>query len=182
MFFRNTPENKYKNHQKQFTLTSSFLYFTDKTRSLEQKPQIQKQQLNNQLLRKFFMNSKSAETIDEYIATFPENAQVKLKQLRQTINEAAPDAQETISYQMPAFKQDGLLVWFAAFKGHIGFYPKASAIEAFKDKLTGFKTSKGTIQFDMDEPLPLNLVKDIVRFRLKENKTKSNLQIQKNKK
>ncbi|MCW4024743.1 MAG: DUF1801 domain-containing protein [Candidatus Bathyarchaeota archaeon] len=117
--------------------------------------------------------NKAVTTIDEYIASFPENIQDKLQQLRQAINEAAPDAQETISYQMPAFKQDGLLVWFAAFKGHIGFYPKASAIEAFKDKLAGFKTSKGTIKFDMYEPLPLDLVKEIVRFRLEENKTKS---------
>jgi uncharacterized protein YdhG (YjbR/CyaY superfamily) len=110
--------------------------------------------------------------IDEYIASFPPNIQAKLQQLRQVIHEAAPDAQETISYQMPAIKQNGVLVYFAAFKNHVGFFPTASGVEAFKDKLAGYKTSKGTIQFPLDEPLPLGLIAEIVRFRVKENQSK----------
>ncbi len=74
---------------------------------------------------------------------------------------------------MPAFKQNGILVWFAAFKNHIGFFPKVSAIEAFKEKLSDYQTSKGTIQFPLNEPIPLKLVKEIVKFRIKENLEKS---------
>ncbi len=70
---------------------------------------------------------------------------------------------------MPAFKQNGILVWFAAFKDHIGFFPKTSAIEVFKDKLSPYQTSKGTVKFPITEPLPLDLIKEIVRFRVKEN-------------
>ena len=88
---------------------------------------------------------KKYETIDEYITTFPKNIQVILQEFRQAIKDAAPEAQETISYQMPAFNQNGILVWFAAFKNHIGFFPKVSAIEAFKEKLSPYQTSKGTI-------------------------------------
>jgi uncharacterized protein YdhG (YjbR/CyaY superfamily) len=119
------------------------------------------------------MNNKQTQTVDEYISSFHKEVQEKLQQLRQAIHEAAPEAQETISYQMPAFKQNGVLVWFAAFKGHIGFYPKTSAMGTFRDKLKNYKTSKGTIQFDLDKPLPLDLVGEIVRFRLKENEEKS---------
>ncbi len=117
------------------------------------------------------MDHKTAKNIDEYIAIFPKETQDKLQQLRQAIHQAAPDAQETISYQMPAFKQDEVLVWFAAYQEHIGLYPKASAIEAFKTELSGYKTSKGTIQFPLDQPLPLDLVKEIVRFRLKKKES-----------
>ncbi len=108
-------------------------------------------------------------SIDEYISTFPQDVQCRLKELRQAIKEAAPDAKEAISYQMPAFKLNGNLVWFAAFKNHIGFYPTASGIEAFKEKMTAYETSKGTIQFPQNEPLPIDLIKEIVRFRVKEN-------------
>jgi uncharacterized protein YdhG (YjbR/CyaY superfamily) len=111
-------------------------------------------------------------TIDEYIATFPKDVQVILEKFRQAIKEAAPEAEETISYKMPAFKQNGILVWFAAFKNHIGFFPKISAIEAFKAELSGFKLSKGTIRFPLDEPIPFDLVKRIVKFRIKENVAK----------
>jgi uncharacterized protein YdhG (YjbR/CyaY superfamily) len=93
-----------------------------------------------------------------------------LLQIRQGIREVAPDAQEIISYQMPAFKQGTILVWYAAFKSHIGFFPKTSALKQFKEKLTQYKTSKGTIQFPYDKPLPLGLIKEIVQFRLKETK------------
>ncbi len=118
------------------------------------------------------LSKKEFTTIDEYIATFPKTTQTTLQTLRQAIKEAAPDAQETISYQMPAFKQNGILVYFAAFKNHIGFFPTASAVEAFKEKLKGYKTSKGTVQFPLGEPIPLELVKEMVRFKVKENAAK----------
>lgn len=108
-------------------------------------------------------------TIDEYISSFPEQIQNLLQTLRKEIYSAAPEAEETISYGMPAFKQDGVLVYFAAFKNHIGFYPTGSGIEAFKDKLNGYKFSKGAVQFPFNKPLPLELIKDITKFRLKEN-------------
>jgi uncharacterized protein YdhG (YjbR/CyaY superfamily) len=117
-------------------------------------------------------NKKAAHTIDGYIAHYPKNIQDILEGLRQSIRETAPDAKEVISYQMPAFKQNGILVWFAAFKSHVGFFPKASAIEAFKNKLAPYKTSKGTVRFPIDEPLPLDLIKEIVKFRVKEDLNK----------
>jgi uncharacterized protein YdhG (YjbR/CyaY superfamily) len=107
--------------------------------------------------------------IDEYIRLFPDDIQALLQSLRQTIREAAPDAEETISYQMPAFKQNGMLVYFAAFKKHIGFYPTSSGIEAFKEELSAYEGSKGTVRFPIDKPLPLDLVRDIVKFRVREN-------------
>jgi uncharacterized protein YdhG (YjbR/CyaY superfamily) len=119
------------------------------------------------------MKPNGFKSIDEYIATFPLDIQTLLQQLRAVIHEAAPEAEETISYQMPAFRQNGVLVYFAAFKNHIGFFPTAAGIEAFKDKLSGYKTSKGTIQFPLDQPLPLDLIKEIVRARVKENKEKA---------
>jgi uncharacterized protein YdhG (YjbR/CyaY superfamily) len=118
------------------------------------------------------MKPNGYKTIDEYIATFPPNIQTLLQQIRATIHKAAPEAEETISYQMPAFKQNGILVYFAAFKNHIGFFPTAQGIEAFKDKLAAYKTSKGTIQFPFDRPLPLELIEEIVRFRVKTNTSK----------
>ena len=116
---------------------------------------------------------KKFETVDEYITSFPKDTQVILEEFRQALKDSAPEAEETISYQMPAFKQNGILVWFAAFKNHIGFFPKVSAIEAFKEKLVSYQTSKGTIQFPIDEPMPFDLIKEIVKFRVKEN-SKSN--------
>jgi uncharacterized protein YdhG (YjbR/CyaY superfamily) len=107
--------------------------------------------------------------IDEYIRLFPDDIQALLQSLRQTIREAAPDAEETISYQMPAFKQNGMLVYFAAFKKHIGFYPTSSGIEAFREELSAYEGSKGTVRFPIDKPLPLDLVRDIVKFRVREN-------------
>jgi uncharacterized protein YdhG (YjbR/CyaY superfamily) len=89
---------------------------------------------------------------DEYIATFPKNIQTILEEVRQAVRDAAPEAQEVISYQMPAFKQNGILVWFAAHKNHIGFYPRVSAIESFKDKLSRYEVSKGTVKFPLNEP------------------------------
>ncbi|MDE3144668.1 MAG: DUF1801 domain-containing protein, partial [Bacteroidota bacterium] len=103
--------------------------------------------------------------------------QERLEQLRQTIKTAAPLALEVISYGMPAYKLNGMLVYFAAHKNHIGLYPMASGIEAFKSQLTKFETSKGTVQFPNDKPLPISLIKKIVKYRAQENinkaKTKS---------
>jgi uncharacterized protein YdhG (YjbR/CyaY superfamily) len=113
------------------------------------------------------------QTIDEYIRTFPADVQNILEKMRQTIHEAAPEAVETISYQMPAFKLNSILVYFAAHKSHIGFYPTSSGIEAFKAELSPYKFSKGVVQFPLDKPVPLDLVKKIVAFRVKENLKKS---------
>lgn len=107
--------------------------------------------------------------IDEYIKKFPEDIQEKLEKLRQVIGESAPDAVEKISYGMPTFYLNGNLVHFAAYSGHIGFYPAPSGIEAFKDELSLYKTSKGAIQFPINEELPLELIKKIVQFRVGEN-------------
>jgi uncharacterized protein YdhG (YjbR/CyaY superfamily) len=111
---------------------------------------------------------KRAGTIDEYIEDYPREVQQLLQQIRLTIRKVAPKAEETISYSMPAFKQNGILVWFAAFKNHIGFYPGASGIAHFKKELLGFKGAKGSVQFPIDKPLPLALVGRIVRFRVAE--------------
>jgi len=89
--------------------------------------------------------------------------------MRQTIRRAAPEAEEAISYQIPAFKLNGNLVWFAAFKNHIGFYPMITGIQAFKKELSPYKGAKGSVQFPMEKPIPYDLVKKIVLFRRKEN-------------
>lgn len=109
-------------------------------------------------------------TIDEYIALFPSEIQETLQKLRKTIKEAAPEAKEKISWQMPTFDYFGNLVHFAAQSKHIGLYPGASGVENFQEKLTEYKTSKGAIQFPMSKPIPYALVTEIVRFRAAENK------------
>ncbi len=111
-------------------------------------------------------------TIDEYINSFPDDIQLILETTRQTIRKATPGAIEVISYRMPGFKLNGSLVWFAAFKTHIGFYPTSSGVEAFKIELSSYKTSKGAIQFPLDKPIPYDLVEKIVLFRVKENLAK----------
>jgi uncharacterized protein YdhG (YjbR/CyaY superfamily) len=108
-------------------------------------------------------------SIDEYIATFPADIQAILQELRATIHAAAPEATEKISYQMPTFYLKGNLVHFGAFTNHIGFYPAPRGIEAFQKELSAYKGSKGAVQFPIDEPLPLELVSRIVRFRVEEN-------------
>lgn len=115
---------------------------------------------------------RSYSTIDEYIAQFTDEIQVILQNIRNEIKKAAPEANEKISYQMPAFDLNGILVYFAAFKNHIGFYPTASGIEAFKDELTGYKWSKGAIQFPLDQPIPYDLVQKITLYRVNENRLK----------
>ncbi len=115
---------------------------------------------------------KSFKTIDEYILSFPKNVQNILQELRQVIRETAPEAEEAISYQMPAFRLNGILVYFAAFKNHISFFPTSSAIEEFKEKLSPYEISKGTVRFPMNEPIPFDLIKEMLRFRVKENLSK----------
>jgi uncharacterized protein YdhG (YjbR/CyaY superfamily) len=112
-------------------------------------------------------------TIDEYIAAFPMNVQERLSEMRLTIRKAAPDAEEKISYRMPAFTLKGMLVYFAAHKNHIGFYPFTTSIRAFSSELTSYHTSKGGIQFPHKSPLPLILIKRMVEFRVKENLLKA---------
>jgi uncharacterized protein YdhG (YjbR/CyaY superfamily) len=108
-------------------------------------------------------------TMDEYINTFPESVQRILKELRQTIKEAAPEAEETINYGIPTFTLHGNLVHFAAFEKHIGFYPTPGGMEAFQKELAAYKQAKGSVQFPIDQPLPLPLIRRIVEFRVKEN-------------
>ena len=112
-------------------------------------------------------------TTDEYIASLDAPAQTIINQLRQVIKKAAPEAEEFISYQMPALKYHGLLVWYAAAKNHYALYPMAEAIKVFKDKLTPYETSKGTIRFDYNKPLPVDLITEIIAFRVKQNLSKA---------
>ncbi len=111
-------------------------------------------------------------TIDEYISQFPSEIQAVLKQIRSVIHEAAPQATEKISYTMPAFYQNGNLVWFAVNKGYIGFYPTPSGIDAFKDELAPYKGTKSAAHFPLDKPIPYELIRKIVRFRVAENTRK----------
>ena len=108
-------------------------------------------------------------SVAEYISAQPKTAQPKLKQLRKAIKAIVPNAEEVISYCMPAFKQGGIIVWYAATKKHFALYPKAAAIAAYKKELEEYNVAKGTIRFPVDKPLPLNLIQDIVRFRVNEN-------------
>ena len=115
------------------------------------------------------VNKKQFRTIDEYIGIFPRDVQSILEKIRQTIQQEAAGAVEAISYQIPTFKLNGkALVHFAAFKNHIGFYPTPSGIEAFKKELSKYKGAKGSVQFPLDKPIPYDLLKRIVAFRVKE--------------
>ena len=116
-------------------------------------------------------------TVDEYVAAFPAKTQQLLIELRKTIKETAPLAEEFISYQMPAYKQDGILVYFAAYEKHIGFYATPNGHEAFKKELSKYKSGKGSVQFRLDEPLPIALIIKIVKFRVKENSAKAKLKV-----
>jgi len=120
------------------------------------------------------MDSKATyNSVDEYINAQPENIKSLLEELRQIIKQTAPSAMEVISYGMPAYKANGVLVYFAANKQHIGFYPTASPIVVFKDELTNYKTSKGTIQFPIKSGIPAALVKKIVEYRVQEDEMKA---------
>ncbi len=109
-------------------------------------------------------------TVDEYIESFPKDIQEKLRLVKETIRKVVPEAKEVISYQIPAFKQNGILVWFAAFKNHIGFFPTAKPIEVFKKELKDYDTSKGTIRFPLDKRIPLGLISKITRYRVSETR------------
>ena len=112
-------------------------------------------------------------TVDEYFVRVPEPGRSVLTKLRATIRSVLPrDATEIISYQIPAFARDGVIVWYAAFADHVSVFPRGSVLTKFKDELTGFKTSKGTVQFPLDKPLPVALIKRIVKARLAEHEAK----------
>ena len=111
-------------------------------------------------------------TINEYIASFPEDIQKVLEQVRETISQAAPEAGETINYGIPTFTLNGNLVHFAAFKNHIGFYATPTGHEAFAEELSNYKQGKGSVQFPLNKPMPLELITSIVQFRVKEQQAK----------
>ncbi|MCA9948523.1 MAG: DUF1801 domain-containing protein [Anaerolineales bacterium] len=115
------------------------------------------------------MEQTAPKNIDDYIAGFPDDVQVILQKIRMTIKKAAPNAEETIKYQMPTFTLQGNLVHFGAFKKHIGFYPVPTGIEAFKDELSVYEGGKGSVKFPLDKPMPYDLISKIVQFRVQEN-------------
>ncbi|TPG34006.1 iron chaperone [Flavobacterium pectinovorum] len=119
------------------------------------------------------METKKPENIDEYIGAFPNDVQEILEKIRMTIQKAAPNAKEKISYSMPAFEQNGIVVYFAAFKNHIGLYALPSGHEAFAAELSKYKSGKGSVQFPLNEPMPFELITKIVKFRVKENLEKA---------
>jgi uncharacterized protein YdhG (YjbR/CyaY superfamily) len=119
------------------------------------------------------MTTNKPNDIDAYIEGFPGDIQKILRQLRATIKKSAPQAVEIISYGMPAFKFNRILVWYAAHTKHIGFYPGASGIEAFKDDLSHYKGAKGSVRFPFDQPLPFGLITEIIKFRVSENLQKT---------
>ena len=119
------------------------------------------------------MNSVPPKDIDTYLALQPENVRVALEKMRHVIKTTAPDAEEVISYGMPAYRYHGMLVYFAGFKNHYSLFPgNASMIAEMAEALKGYKTSKGTIQFALDKPMPVTLIKKIVKARMKENLSK----------
>jgi uncharacterized protein YdhG (YjbR/CyaY superfamily) len=116
---------------------------------------------------------KSApKNIDEYIATFPDDVQKILERIRATIQKAAPDAQEAIKYQIPTFTLNGNLIHFAGYKKHIGLYPAPRGAEEFKKELSAYEGGKGTVQFPLNKPIPYDLITRIVKFRVKQTKSK----------
>jgi uncharacterized protein YdhG (YjbR/CyaY superfamily) len=114
-------------------------------------------------------NTTAPATIDAYIAQYPQEVQQILQKIRAAIKEAAPQALEKISYQMPGFAFHGALVWFGVHQHHIGFYPTGAGIEAFKEQLSAYKSSKGAVQFPLDQPIPYDLIRRIVKYRVAEN-------------
>ncbi len=118
------------------------------------------------------MTNKKYQTVDEYIEDLPEEKVAILQLMRSCIRKAIPEAEEVISYNMPAYKFNGMLVYFAAYPKHIGFYPTPSGIEAFKDQLKGYKHAKGSVQFPYDQDLPVALIAEMAKFRLEEQKNR----------
>lgn len=121
------------------------------------------------------MQQNKVNDVEAYLYQFPKEVQSLLKQLRKTIQSAAPKAEEYISYQMPAYKYYGMLVFFAGYKNHIGFYPGKSGITAFVNEITNYKFAKGSIQFPLDKPLPIRLITRIIKYRVQENEVKNEL-------
>jgi uncharacterized protein YdhG (YjbR/CyaY superfamily) len=111
-------------------------------------------------------------SVDEYLSAFPAGTKAVLQEMRSTIKKAAPQAEEVISYNMPAYKLNGILVYFAGYANHIGFYPTASGMEAFKQEFSVYKNSKGAVQFPIDKPLPLALIRKVVKFRISQTQEK----------
>lgn len=126
-------------------------------------------------------DKRGYQTIDEYIATFPDDAQALLQAVRATIKASAPGSEEIISYGMPAFALNGNLVYFAKLKNHIGLYPTASGIAAFKDELAAYEGTKGAVKFPIDQPLPLELISRIVEYRVAQNLNKPGAKARKKK-
>ncbi|HEV7991066.1 MAG TPA: DUF1801 domain-containing protein [Gemmatimonadaceae bacterium] len=118
------------------------------------------------------MQDENAESIDDYIAAFPPKIRTRLNAMRRTIRKHAPEATEKISYRIPTFYLNGNLVHFAAFNHHVGFYPGAAGIAEFRDLLKDYESAKGSVQFPHDEPLPLEIVAQIVKFRVEQNRWK----------
>ena len=125
-------------------------------------------------MRKTDAKSAPARSVDEYLAGVPKEARATLNKLRQTIKAAAPMAAEVISYQMPMYKHHGMVVGFAAFKDHCSIFPGAAVMDAYKEELKRYDTSKGTIRFPANKPLPAALVKKLVKARIKENEGRAN--------
>ncbi|OPZ84152.1 MAG: hypothetical protein BWY74_04279 [Firmicutes bacterium ADurb.Bin419] len=119
------------------------------------------------------MEQNKINSVDEYILQFPNEVQEILQELRRLVKDTAPEAEEKISYQMPTYYLHGNLVHFAAYKNHIGFYPTPTAIEAFKKELSNYKGAKGSVQFPINKPMPFDLIRKIVEFRVSENKRKA---------
>jgi uncharacterized protein YdhG (YjbR/CyaY superfamily) len=117
----------------------------------------------------------TAKNVDEYVRSFPAEVRPILEKVRQTIKAAAPKASEVISYQIPAYQLNGMLVYFGAWKNHIGFYPTGRGIEAFKKELSVYEGAKGTVKFPLDRPVPFGLISKIVKYRVKENEKKLTL-------
>jgi uncharacterized protein YdhG (YjbR/CyaY superfamily) len=114
-------------------------------------------------------------TVDEYMVDLPTDVKKRMQQIRKAIKTAAPKADEVISYQMPGYKYFGMLVYFAAYKNHIGFYPGAGGVLEFYKKLSSFKSAKGSVQFPHDRPIPYDMISKIVKFRVKQNEEKFSL-------
>ncbi len=119
------------------------------------------------------METTKPKTIDEYIALAAPDVKEYLERMRLAVRQAAPEAQESISYEMPVYKQDGVVAYFGGFTKHVSLFPGPDAIAAFKEELAGYKTSRGTIQFPIGKPLPVTLIKKIVRYCVKANKAKA---------
>lgn len=119
------------------------------------------------------MKAKKAQSVDAYIAAFPIKTQQGLKKIRKIINKSAPQAEETLAYGVPAVKLHGVVVCYAAFKNHFGFYPNPSAIKAFAKELAGYETAEGTVKFPLEKPIPFDLIQKIVEYRVLENMHKA---------